>query len=171
MRVLGIDPGLRGGIAVCGGGDATDDLPVCGSAAAARIDVAALAAWIKAQGQIDHAMIERAQAHPDQGRSSIAVYMRAVGAIEATVALCGIPISIIEPGAWKKSCGLLGRRRDKESSRQRALQLFPCLAPRLSRKLDHGRGEALLIARHGLMLLRGQLRAGPALPLHASAGL
>jgi crossover junction endodeoxyribonuclease RuvC len=81
---------------------------------------------------------------PKQGSSSGFKYGRAVGAIEAVLACCEIPTTIVEPTAWKKFHGLRGG--DKESGRQRALQLFPSAHALLCRKRDHGRGEAALIA-------------------------
>ena len=55
-----------------------------------------------------------------------------------------IPLTIIEPTAWKKFHGLRGG--EKEASRQRALMLFPSAHALLARKKDHGRAEAALIA-------------------------
>ncbi len=60
------------------------------------------------------------------------------------IACCEVPLTIIEPTAWKKFHGLHGG--DKELSRQRALQLFPSAHALLTRKKDHGRAEAALIA-------------------------
>jgi hypothetical protein len=39
---------------------------------------------------------------------------------------------------------------DKEGARQRALMLFPAAHSLLARKMDHGRGEAALIALAGV---------------------
>jgi len=50
---------------------------------------------------------------------------------------------LVRPAEWKKSLGLTGK--DKEASRQRALQLFPAQA-QLARKKDHHRAEAVLLA-------------------------
>jgi hypothetical protein len=69
---------------------------------------------------------------------------QAVGAIEAAIELSEIPLTIIEPTAWKKFHQLRGG--DKEAGRQRALQLFPAAHALLARKKDHGRAEAALIA-------------------------
>jgi hypothetical protein len=55
-----------------------------------------------------------------------------------------MPLTIIEPTAWKKIHNLRGS--EKEASRQRALQLFPSAHALLARKKDHGRAEAALIA-------------------------
>jgi len=92
-------------------------------------------------------LIERAQAMPKQGASSGFKYGRAVGAIEAVVACCAIPLTIVEPSIWKKLHALRGG--DKEAGRQRALQLFPTAHELLARKRDHGRAEAALIALAG----------------------
>jgi hypothetical protein len=73
---------------------------------------------------------------------------RAVGSIEATVVLCGIPHEIVEPSIWKRHFHLPGG--DEERARQRALELFPAAHALLARKKDHGRAEAALIALHGL---------------------
>ena len=56
--------------------------------------------------------------------------------------------AIVEPTAWKKFHQLRGG--DKESARQRALQLFPAAHALLARKKDHGRAEAALIALAGV---------------------
>jgi hypothetical protein len=81
---------------------------------------------------------------PKQGASSGFKYGRAVGSIEAAIACCEIPLTIIEPTAWKKFHQLRGG--EKEASRQRALMLFPHAHNLLARKMDHGRAEAALIA-------------------------
>ena len=150
MKLLGIDPGIRGGLAVVvmNSGNSAQlldaiDIPVIGVGAKERIDIAALRDWVCSH-QPMHALIERAQAMPKQGASSGFKYGRAVGAIEAVIAGCAVPLTIIEPTAWKKFHGLRGG--DKETSRQRALQLFPSAHALLARKMDHGRAEAALIA-------------------------
>jgi len=53
-------------------------------------------------------------------------------------------MTIIEPSVWKKFHHLPGK--DKEAARQRALQLFPGAHALFSRKKDHQRAEAALIA-------------------------
>jgi len=53
-------------------------------------------------------------------------------------------VEIVEPSAWRRHWHLPGK--DKESGRQKALQLFPDAHAALARKRDHGRAEATLIA-------------------------
>jgi crossover junction endodeoxyribonuclease RuvC len=64
------------------------------------------------------------------------------------ITVCAVPVTIIEPMAWKKFHQLRGG--DKETSRQRALQLFPTAHSLFARRMDHGRAEAALIALYGL---------------------
>jgi Holliday junction resolvasome RuvABC endonuclease subunit len=151
--VLGVDPGIRGGLAIITVDDGAAprlinaiDIPVTGTGAKERVDAIALRAWIVTH-KPQHAYIERAQAMPKQGASSGFNYGRAVGAIEAVLACCEIPMTVIEPSAWKKLHRLRGK--DKEGGRQRALQLFPAAHSLLARKRDHGRADSALIALYG----------------------
>lgn len=158
MIVLGIDPGLSGGLAVVAAAAGerarlleAADVPTTGEKAKRRVDVAAVLRWVR-QHSPDQAVIERGQAMPDQGSSSGFLYGRAVGALEACVEGLLIPLTVIEPMAWKKAHALM--KCGKEDSRQRAIRLFPGNHSFFSRKLDHNRAEAALIAWYGLMLLR-----------------
>ena len=155
--ILGIDPGVHGGLAILHAvirdvdavvllRDAVD-IPTVGTGAGERVDVAAVCTWIR-QHKPTMALIERAQAMPRQGASSGFKYGRAVGALEAAIVTCEVPIEIIEPTAWKRFFRLPGK--DKELSRQRAIQLFPAAHAMLARKRDHGRAEAALIAFYGI---------------------
>ena len=157
MVVLGIDPGLSGGVAVVRSIPGqrpqlmeASDILCTGEKAKRRVDVIPMMEWIR-QHNPDHAVIERAQAMPDQGASSGFIYGRAVGALEAIIEGLLIPHTVIESTAWKKAHGLT--KTSKEDSRQRALKLFPGV-PWFARKLDHNRAEAALMAWFGLMLLR-----------------
>ena len=148
-RYLGVDPGLSGALAIVevinGVPVLIDavDMPSSGTGAKARVDIIAAAQWI-ARHAPSTAYIDRAQAYPGQGASSGFSYGRAAGAVEAVVALCSIPLILVEASAWKRKVHLPGK--DKEAARQKALQLFPSQHALLARKKDHGRAEAALIA-------------------------
>jgi crossover junction endodeoxyribonuclease RuvC len=153
VKVLGGDLGNRGGLAIVDINNGTApqlidaiDIPTSGVGAKERVDVLTIRNWVLSH-QPQHAFIERAQAFPKQGASSGFKYGRAVGSIEAAIACCEIPMTIVEPTAWKKFHQLRGG--DKEAGRQRALQLFPAAHAALARKKDHGRAEASLIALYG----------------------
>ena len=152
MKILGCDPGVHGGIAIVEINDGTAprlvdaiDIPVTGVGAK---DVWTCSRSAPGFSRITrNALIERAQAMPKQGASSGFKYGRAVGALEGVLACCEIPMTIVEPSAWKKFYRLRGG--DKEGGRQRALQLFPAAHAWLARKKDHGRADAALVALYG----------------------
>lgn len=93
---------------------------------------------------------------PRQGISSGFNYGRAVGALEAAVACCEIPMTIIEPSVWKRAMGLPGGAENKEAARQRAIQLRPDCGTMFERKKDHGRAEAFLIGYYGASMQMGR---------------
>ena len=150
MKILGIDPGIHGALALVDivGGVAPKligmlDVPVIGTGAKERVNTMLFRDWL-AQHAPDHALIERAGSMPKQGVASTFKYARAVGSLETVVACSDIPYSIIEPAVWKRLHHLPGK--DKEAARQRALQLFPGAHALFARKKDHQRAEAALIA-------------------------
>ena len=136
---LGIDPGISGAVALLDGAVAPEvvDMP-----SNPRDLWDTLSAW---RTDDLYAYVERAQAMPKQGVSSTFRYGYGYGVIIGLLAGLGIPYETVRPGEWKKRAGLIGR--DKEASRALARQLWPT-AP-LGRVRDHGRAEALLIAKYG----------------------
>ena len=157
MRVLGIDPGLVGGVACLITGHDLEsatprlvdaiDVPTFGDDAKRRVDAVALRRWVIAM-RPDRAFIERAQAMPDQGSSSGFHYGRAVGYLEAVVQTCNVPLYLVEPRAWKRYFEL-PPGGDKEAARQLALRIIPEADKRITLKKHHGRAEAALIAAYG----------------------
>jgi crossover junction endodeoxyribonuclease RuvC len=159
--ILGVDPGLNGGLAILsklpiGHSEPVDffleeawDIPTHGEGTKRRVDASALLSFIKIW-EPSAAFIERAQSMPGQGVSSTFNYGRAVGTLEATIACAEVPLTLVEPTKWKKHFGLPGK--DKEAARQRAIQLFPYCHHFFVRKMDHQRAEAALIALYGSKL-------------------
>lgn len=152
MRILGIDPGLNGGAAVLHVEPGLArvvgliDIPITGKEAKRRVNTCGLSQWIKAH-EPDVAFIERAGVMPRQGIGSGFIYGRAVGAIETTITLAGVPLHVIEPQTWKRHFQLPGG--EKETARQAVLTLLPDAAYLIPRKKHHNRAEAILVALYG----------------------
>lgn len=162
MRVLGIDPGLSGGVALMlNDVFGSFELPLAfamptneivrNSKTKNSLDQRELFEALKLYfepGSV--AYIERVGAMPGQGTSSMFSFGRTVGATEALVMACGYRIEYVAPAVWKKRFKL-GKGKDEslEAARRfwpsRASQLFP-------RKKDEGVAEACLIARYGMEL-------------------
>jgi crossover junction endodeoxyribonuclease RuvC len=142
MRVVGIDPGMSGGVALLTstGQAMVDDLPFVGK----RLDAGELLRMLKAWGPIDMVIVEDVSARPGNGSVSSFNFGCGFGAVCAVVSCAGIPLVLSRPAIWKRAMNL---NQDKERSRQRAIQLFPTTSG-LSRRKDEGRAEALLLAAH-----------------------
>jgi crossover junction endodeoxyribonuclease RuvC len=139
--ILGVDPGITGGIAfLFANRVVAEDIPTAGG----EVDVDTLVRRVR-EMQPALAIIERANAMPKQGVSSTFKYGVAYGALRTVVALCNIPYRLVTPGKWKNHFRL---DADKEQSRALAIQFWPGCGY-FSRKKDHGRAEAALIARYG----------------------
>lgn len=167
MRVLGIDPGLEGGLAVTArDGDSAPirllevvDTPTEGEGPSR--EVSALVLTFIQKWRPDCAYIERAQAFPAQGSSSGFIFGKAYGALRLAVRGCLVPLTTIEARAWRNAHELAPRPREeyrqaKEDARQKALQLFPDMPGYFDRVGDHNRAEAALIACYGMMLAGGR---------------
>jgi len=139
--VLGVDPGMRGGIAFVyeQGAVMAYDIPLVGS----EVDVEQLVRWFD-ERQPRLGVLERAQAFPEQGRSSIFRYGCAWGSIRGAIVASKIPLEYVTPGKWKAHFRV---GNDKELSRGLAQRLWPGTGL-FARVKDHGRAEAALIARY-----------------------
>lgn len=142
--ILGIDPGMLGGLAFYAPSNpravAAFDIPLAGG----EVDVDAVAALIR-QHEPDLAVIERASAMPKQGVSSTFKFGAAYGALRAAAAALGVPSHVVTPATWKRHWRLSA---DKEQARALAIRLWPGVG-HFSRVKDHGRAEAALLARYG----------------------
>lgn len=155
MIHIGIDLGVSGAIAFIPGSRApfVVDMPVVRYSATGfvknAIDPHTLARLLRANTEgIDitpcNVYIERVNAFPGQGVSSMfSLGMSYWGAYSVCAAL-GLPIQLIEPKEWK---GFFKLAKDKALSRGLAQRLFPQCD--LGRVKDHNRAEALLIAAYG----------------------
>jgi hypothetical protein len=149
VRVMGIDPGIDGALAILDYQDKTVeviDIPTLGEAKQREVDAGWLLGWVL-RGCVDHIYCEAVHSMPEQGVASSFKFGLAVGQLRAVMQCSRVPFSLITPQTWKKHFGLKGS--DKEKSRQLALRLFPHAASDLQRKMDHQRAEAILIAAFG----------------------
>ena len=98
------------------------------------------------QGLRCHVFIEKVHSMPKQGVASSFNFGVGFGLWQGLIAGLGLPVTFVTPQRWMKDM-MAGMQRGKDSSIVRAQELFPD-AP-LSRKKDHGRADALLIAEWG----------------------
>jgi hypothetical protein len=142
--IMGVDPGASGAVAFYYTTFphliAVEDVPVVGK----EIDAAELARRIVTMGPV-LAVVEAVHAMPKQGVSSVFTFGQAFGTVLGVIAALNVPVERVTPGRWKKHFRL---DADKERARALAIQMWPS-CPGFSRKKDHGRAEAALLARYG----------------------
>lgn len=146
MVYVGIDPGLSGAIAwLTPKGPFVSDIPIVlkGSGFVKNeVDAAGLISMLRLDGEYC-AMLERVNAMPGQGVSSMFSMGDTFGVIRCALAAADIPTEYITPNTWKKHFHL---DNNKEAARALAIRLYPTVQLNLKKFVD--RAEALLIATY-----------------------
>lgn len=148
MNFIGIDPGLDGAIAVIDGAALHFlDTPTVQVGTKREMDAHTAASLLEAlcHDKDCFVAIEKVHAMPGQGVTSMFSFGRGFGTWLGILAALSIPHTTVAPQTWKKIM-LADGGKEKGASRVKAMQLFPQIADQLSRKKDHGRADALLMA-------------------------
>jgi crossover junction endodeoxyribonuclease RuvC len=91
-------------------------------------------------------IIEQVSAMPGQGVTSMFNFGQTFGAIKGICAALGLPIFFVRPAKWKKHFELINSTKD--ASRTKAIEMYPSIAEKLSKKKDVNKSDAVLIARY-----------------------
>ena len=151
-RIIGIDVGLNGAIAMMQGETLTGifDMPTVtldrNGKSKRQISIPELIAIID-EFKPDEAFIEKVFAMAGQGVTSVFSFGRSLGAIEGVIAARSIKATLITPQVWQKAMGVSG---GKDGARARAMEVFPWNVDYFKRVKDDGRADAALIAAWGL---------------------
>ena len=153
MRIIGIDPGLSGAIAILEDNKVIElfDIPVMsdGKKNKRQLNSAHLVKLIKdnIKGSQDVSMVvEQVNAMPGQGVTSMFNFGQTFGAIKGICAALGLPIFFVRPAKWKKHFELINSSKD--ASRTKAIEMYPQISDKLSKKKDVNKSDAILIARY-----------------------
>lgn len=159
MNIVGVDPGITGGIAVLYGSGNITVVPM--PVIAKEIDFVALARWLNRQtpDREPAVFLERAQAFPKAGASGMFNYGASYWGTLAICATLRIPVTIVAPAKWHRAL-TQGDDDPKTKAIRACHQLFPSvnLCWGRSKKPHLGIVDALLIAEYG----RRQLTISPA---------
>ena len=152
MRIIGIDPGLSGGIAVLDDLEIFDifDMPIMseGKKNKNQLNSAQLVSIIKkhvVSGKTS-VIVEQVSAMPGQGVTSMFNFGQTFGSIKGICAALGLPIFYVRPAKWKKHFELINSSKD--ASRTKVIEMYPSISSRLSKKKDVNKADAILIARY-----------------------
>lgn len=148
--IIGIDPGKAGAIAYITpeGGVGAVPMPLSGK----ELDAHAVSRLLF-DNQPSMVVIEKAQAMPGQGVTSMFNYGKGFGMLLGVCEAMKIPYRLITPQAWKKIV-LAGTAKDKDAAVNFVRRAYPSvnLTPGRKVKPHDGMADAVCIAEYGLRL-------------------
>ena len=152
MKIIGIDPGLSGAIAILENNKVLNifEMPVMseGKKNKRQLNSAQLVKLLKdniSKNEEVSVVVEQVNAMPGQGVTSMFNFGQTFGAIKGVCAALSLPIFFVRPSKWKKHFELINSSKD--SSRTKAIEMYPSLSDNLARKKDVNKSDAILIAR------------------------
>ena len=152
MKIIGIDPGLSGAIAILENNKVLNifDIPVMseGKKNKRQLNSALLVDLLKEninQEEEVAVVVEQVNAMPGQGVTSMFNFGQTFGALKGICAALELPIFFVRPSRWKKHFELINSSKD--ASRTKAIEMYPKLSSQLSKKKDVNKSDAILIAR------------------------
>ena len=139
MKIIGIDPGLSGAIAVLEKNKVKKifDMPVMpeGKKNKRQLNSAQLVKLMRENiedGEEAVIVVEQVNAMPGQGVTSMFNFGQTFGAIKGIAAALELPIFFVRPSKWKKHFELINSQKD--ASRTKAIEMYPTLSDQLSKK-------------------------------------
>ena len=152
MKIIGIDPGLSGAIAILENNKVLNifDIPVMseGKKNKRQLNSALLVNLLRENINNEEevaVVVEQVNAMPGQGVTSMFNFGQTFGAIKGICAALDLPIFFVRPSKWKKHFELINASKD--SSRTKAIEMYPKLSNQLAKKKEVNKSDAILIAR------------------------
>ena len=143
--ILGIDPGLDGGISIINGNsiELLETIPTepKGGFIKRQVDAQKLSNILRVY-PISVCYLERVASRPGQGVGSVFSFGDTYGCIRGVLGALNIPTYTVAPQTWKKELKI----SSKDDSLKAIKELYPLLK---MRKKDHNIAEALLLALYG----------------------
>ena len=153
MIIIGIDPGVSGGISVLENKKVIDvfEMPtmIDGKKNKKQVNGSQVTNIIKDNLNKDKEVIvvvEQVNAMPGQGVTSMFNFGQSFGVIKGICSALNLPIYFVRPTKWKKYFNLI--KTNKDASRTKVIQAYPEISSKLSRKKDSNKADAILIARY-----------------------
>lgn len=155
MLIIGIDPGIKGAICILKNGVVINvfDMPIMPIGKKNKSQVNGSQIYNEILKVIENedkqdvkVVIEQVSAMPGQGVTSMFNFGQSFGVIKGICSAMEMPIFYVRPVKWKKHFNLLNS--EKDSSRTKAIEMFPKISHKLSRKKDNNKADAILIAQY-----------------------
>jgi len=153
MIIFGIDPGVSGAICVLKEGKILEvyEMPTMidgkknkrqvNGAEVTNIFLKELNNKYKAKVVVEHVT-----AMPGQGVTSMFNFGQSFGVLKGICAALKLPIYFVRPVKWKKHFNLI--KTNKDASRTKAIEIFPYISSKISRKKDSNKADSILIGKY-----------------------
>ena len=155
MLIIGIDPGISGAICFLKNGTIIDviEMPSMAEGKKNKKQVNGSQIFNEISLRIKDfnkenikVVIEQVSAMPGQGVTSMFNFGQSFGVIKGICSAMQLPIHFVRPAKWKKYFNLI--KTEKDASRTKAIEIFPYISSKLSKKKDSNKAEAILIASY-----------------------
>jgi len=153
MLIIGIDPGISGAICFFEDGEVKEviDMPSMAEGKKNKRQINGPQIYNEISDKIKnipkkniYVVVEQVSAMPGQGVTSMFNFGQSYGVIKGICSAMQLPIFFVRPAKWKKYFNLI--KTEKDASRARAIEIFPYISSKLSRKKDSNKADAILIA-------------------------
>ena len=153
MLIIGIDPGISGSICFFENGKILEvvEMPTMTDGKKNKRQVNGAQIYneislrIKGIEKKDiKVVIEQVSAMPGQGVTSMFNFGQSFGVLKGICSAMQLPMYFVRPAKWKKYFNLINS--EKDASRTKAIQIFPYISEKLSKKKDSNKADAILIA-------------------------
>ena len=160
MLIIGIDPGISGAICFFEDGQVREILEMptmadgkknkrqVNGAEVSNIFLKELESLIPKdswQSEVK-VVVEHVTAMPGQGVTSMFNFGQSFGVIKGVCSALNIPIYFVRPLKWKQYFDLV--KTNKDASRTKAIEIYPHISDKISRKKDSNKADAILIASY-----------------------
>ena len=153
MLIIGIDPGISGAICFFENGEIKDviDIPSMAEGKKNKRQINGPQIFNEIDSRITDVakknifvVVEHVTAMPGQGVTSMFNFGQSFGVIKGLCSAMQLPIYFVRPVKWKKYFNLI--KTEKDASRTKAIEIFPYISLKLSKKKDCNKADAILIA-------------------------
>ena len=153
MLIIGIDPGISGAMCFFQNGEITDviDMPSMADGKKNKRQINSQQVFNEISERIINipkkeiiVVIEQVSAMPGQGVTSMFNFGQSFGVLKGICSAMQLSMYFVRPAKWKKYFNLINSQKD--SSRTKAIEIFPYISTQLSRKKDANKADAILIA-------------------------
>ena len=155
MLIIGIDPGISGALCFMEQGKIIDviDMPSMADGKKNKKQVNGSQVFNEISKYLKDnkpenvkVIIEHVTAMPGQGVTSMFNFGQSFGILKGVCSAMNLSMHFVRPAKWKKHFNLINASKD--ASRTKAIEIYPSISNKLSRKKDSNKADAILIARY-----------------------